>query len=554
MKLKKSKLKIIALTVGIAFFLFLGLNLLIFQVDSCKQTNPDNNLDASVGVSNQSIPGYGVVADNDQAVDIGMKILEQGGSAVDAAIAVSYALGVVSPFASGIGGGGIMLVYPSDGTAPVAYDYMGSAPKNTTGTIAVPGFIKGMAAAHNDFGQLPMETLLDPAIKLAKDGAVVTPLLSSMVVNSEAKIDVDSRNIFLPDGSAVQAGDQLKQPALAETMEKLKLQGSEDFYHGSIAVQIANSNSGLTLSDLASYKAIKQTPAEGHFSGYEVYSSPPSSGGITLIQMLSLSEKLDLNKYPVDSAEYITLLSEITQVSYDDRYQNIYDPEFYTVDVDKLTSDSYISQLSGEITSSANPGQSILVDSPAESKGEENTTHFVICDQNGMMVSVTNTLTYWFGDGKNIAGFFMNSHMENFSASALSLNKAEAGKRPRSYISPTILAKNGKPIIGIGSPGGKRIPLMITEVLERFLKYNSSLQNSVDAPRFYNNQNLIYLEDNYLTTSTENKLREKGYSIIRYDDPLFYGGVNVLYVDYPNKEILGGADEHRNASWQWKSN
>lgn len=553
MKLKKSKLKIIAFAVGIAFFLFLGLNLLMSQVDFSKQTNP-NNTNASVDVSNQNIPGYGVVADNAQAVDIGMKILEQGGSAVDAAIAVSYALGVISPFASGIGGGGIMLVYPSDGTAPVAYDYMGSSPENTTGTIAVPGFVKGMATVHNDFGQLPMETLLDPAIKLAKEGTVVTPLLNSMIVNSEAKIDADVRNVFLPDGSAVHAGDNLTQPDLAKTIEKLKSQGSEDFYQGDIATQIANSNSGLTLNDLASYKVIKQTPAVGQFGGYEVYSSPPSSGGITLIQMLTLSEKLELNKYPVNSAEYITLLSEITQVSYNDRYQNIYDPDFYAMDMDKLTSDSYISQLAGEIAPSDSPGQSIVSDSPAESSGEENTTHFVIYDQNGMMVSVTNTLTYWFGDGKNVGGFFMNSHMENFSANALSLNMAEAGKRPRSYISPTILAKNGKPIIGIGSPGGKRIPLMITEVLERFLKYDSSLQKSVDAPRFFNDQNLIYVEDNYLTISTEDNLREKNYSVIRYDDPLFYGGVNSLYVDYQNKQILGGADGRRNASWQWKSN
>ena len=551
MKPNEHLLKITVFTLATAFILFLGLMLLFNNIN---KTNPDQNMNAYLGTNSQGSPGYGVVSDNIQATEIGMKILEQGGSAVDAAIAVSYALGVVSPFASGIGGGGIMLVYPSDGTDPIVYDYMGSSPVNTSGSIAVPGFVKGMAAVHQDFGKLSMADLLDPSIKLAKEGAVVTPLLVGMITNSKAKIDPDMRDVFFPDGSPLPAGDQLKQPALAETLETIKTNGSEDFYQGDIANQIAKSNSGVTLSDLTSYQVEKRIPAMGIFDGYEVFSSAPSAGGVTLIQMLALSENLELSKYPVDSSEYISLLSEITQVSYNDRYQNVLDLNFYNVDSTELTSEDHIFQLTGKIAPIVSPTQTITVDTPAESNGEENTTHFVIYDQNGMMVSVTNTLTYWFGTGKNVDGFFMNAHMENFSTNASSLNKAEAGKRPRSYISPTILAKHGKPVMGIGSPGGKRIPLMITEVLGRFLKYDRSLQEAIDAPRFFNDQNLVYVEDNYLTTATEEQLREMGYSVIRYDDPLFYGGVNSLYVDYQNNKILGGADDRRNASWLWNGN
>jgi len=549
-KLKKKPLKIAALVIGISLIIFTVIYFLIPLVSNEQKTNGQSGIDPV----NQPSPGYGVVADNDQAVAIGMQILEQGGSAVDAAIAVSYALGVVSPFASGIGGGGVMLVYPGDGTAPSAYDYMGTAPEDTSGTIAVPGFVKGMAAAHQDYGQLSMEQLLDPSIKLAQDGITVTPLLNSMLEGSDAKIDSNVRGAFFPDGSAIKSGDVLKQPALAETLAKIKTNGEAAFYTGDVADQIAASNSGITLQDLASYQVEKRTPSIGSYAGYDVYSAAPPSGGVTLIQTLALSEKLELNKYPVNSADYITLLAKITQVTYHDRYANVNDPDFYEVNVNQLTSADYIAQLAAEVTGNNDLNQLVINDSTTDSTGEENTTHIVIYDQTGMMVSVTNTLTYWFGDGTSVGGFFLNSHMANFSTTSASSNRPEAGKRPRSYISPTILAKNDKPVIGIGSPGGKRIPLMITQVLERGLKNNVPWQEAVDATRFYNDQNLIYLEDNYLTTAEEDQLRANGYSVIRYPNPLFYGGVNTLYVDYENKEIVGGADFRRDASWKWTAN
>lgn len=550
MKSNIKPLKIAALIVGISLIIFT----IFYILNPVEKKEQKTDSNGGVNLSSQQSPGYGVVADNDEAVSIGMQILEQGGSAVDAAIAVSYALGVVSPFASGIGGGGVMLVYPGDGTAPVAYDYMGTSPEDTSGTIAVPGFVKGMAAAHNDFGILPMTALLEPSIKLAQDGFAVTPLLNSMLDDSDAKIDSNVRAVFFPDGSAIKSGDILKQPALAETLMKLKTNGEAAFYTGDVANQMATGTSGLTLNDLASYQVEKRTPAVGSYGGYDVYSAAPPSGGVTLIQTLALSEKLELNKYPVNSADYISLLSKITQVTYHDRYTNVNDPDFYAVDVNQLTSDDYINQLAAKVTGNNDLNQLVINDSATDSTGEENTTHIVIYDKTGMMVSVTNTLTYWFGDGQTVGGFFLNSHMANFSTASASANRPEVGKRPRSYISPTLLAKNGIPVIGIGSPGGKRIPLMITQVLERGLKNNAPWQEAVDAPRFYNDQNLIYLEDKYLTTAEEDQLRGYGYSVVRYPNPLFYGGVNTLYVDYGNKKITGGADFRRDASWKWAGN
>lgn len=547
---KKQTFKITGLIIGILLLVFAAVNSPLPLADTDKKAD----INGSIDLSTKESPGYGVVADNPEALDIGMEILSQGGSAVDAAIAVSYALGVVSPFASGIGGGGVMLVYPSDGRNPVVYDYMGTGPENNTGSIAVPGFVKGMAVAYSDYGLLTMDQLLDPSIKLAKEGIEVTPLLNSMVEGSDSKIDDNVRGYFFPDGKSIETGEILKQPALAETLESIKAKGEEAFYSGDLANKIANSDSNLTLNDLSSYQVEKRTPALGSFSGYDVYSSAPSSGGVTLIQTLALAEKLRLNNYPVNSADYIDLLSGITQVTYRDRYANVYDPNFYEVDVDRLTSEAYVSQLATQITGNDSLKELIINDSPTDSTGEENTTHFVIYDNTGMMVSVTNTLTYWFGNGKNVGGFFMNSHMENFSTTPSSLNKAETGKRPRSYISPTILAKNGKPVMGIGSPGGKRIPLMITQVLVQALENNKPLQDAISAPRFYNDQNLVYLESNYLSAAEEDNLRGKGYSVVRYSNPLFYGGVNTLFVDYEKNEILGGADLRRNALWTWEAN
>lgn len=547
--LKKKPLSILTLTICVVVLFLLALIIKVLVVDTSKTLN----ISKSVEINNKSSVGYGVVADNTDAVDIGMKILDQGGSAVDAAIAISYALGVTCPFASGLGGGGVMLVYPADGTDPVVYDYMGTAPENTMYNIAVPGFVKGMAVAHDDYGVLSMSALIDPSIQLAREGIKVSTLLNSMLVNSGSKIDDNVKRVFLPDGEALKTGDVLKQEALADCLEKLKSNGSEEFYTGTIANDIVESNGGLSLSDLASYHVEKRIPVMGEFAGYDVYSSSPPLGGVTLIQTLSLVEKLNLDAYPDNTADYVSRLSHINQVVSHERLVNIADPDFYFMDADQLTTEAHINKLAFQVIENNNLDQ-LPADDMKSSKEDGNTTHIVVYDKNGMMVSVTNTLTYWFGNGKNIDGFFMNSHMDNFSKESSSINIAETGKRPRSLISPTILVKNGKPVMGIGSPGGTRIPMMITQVLAKNLKDNIALQQAVNEPRFFNQKNLIYLEADNLTLTEEDNLREKGYSIIRYPDSLYYGGVNAIYVDYEKGELVGGADSRREASWKWKAN
>ncbi len=547
-KLKKKIAKIIIFILLFIFILVLS-NKSFQVINSIKEPI----VKVPIDISEISTPGYGVVADDSRAVDIGMDILNKGGSAVDAAIAVSYALSVVGPYASGMGGSGIMLVYPSDGTAPVVYDYLGIAPKNLSSVIAIPGFVKGLDAVHSDYGILDMGELLDPSIKLAKEGIEVNPMLNSLIKTSGYKIDSKLWNLFFNGTKAIETGEILKQPDLANALERIKANGADEFYSGDIAKEIVK-NSSLTLNDLASYQVIKRAPVVGSFAGYDVYSSTPPSGGVTLIQTLSLAEKLNLSKYNGDSANYIALLARITQVTYHDRLTKISDPNFHLVDTDKLTSNEYIDQLASQVLSNIDLSNIIIDDSPSDSKDEENTTHIVVVDKSGMMVSVTNTLSQFFGTGKNAYGFFLNNHMDNFSLTPSSLNVAETGKRPRTFIAPTILAKDDKAVIGIGSPGSKRIPLMLTEVLLRTLQKNEPLQTAINSNRFFYYQNLLYLESNYLSDSEKDILRKKGYSVILYFNSQFYGSVNSLYVDYKNKEIVGGADKRRNAFWTWESN
>lgn len=542
--MKKKILKIIVLLIIIMVILFNGSTFVPpFDVPKTPETPSIDKYD---------IPGYGVVADDKRAADIGMAVLEKGGSAVDAAIAVSYAMGVVLPVATGLGGSGIMLVYPGDGTAPVVYDYMGSASQNTSGKTAVPGFVKGMSAAHNDFGKLDMAELIDPSIKLAQEGSPVSSLLSTLINNSGFRITGSLRNTFFKNGKVIIKGEVLKQPELAKALEIIKNNDSLEFYKGEIAKEIVE-KSNLTLEDLANYEVINREPVKGTFSGYEIYSSTPPSGGVTLIQTLSLAEKLNLGNIKENTAKYISLLASITQVTYNDRLGNVADPSFHDVDTNILTSENYINNLLSQVKLIDSFDQLPVDDSPADVEDEENTTHIVVYDQKGMMVSLTNTLTQFFGTGESAYGFFLNNHMDNFSINSKSINAVEAGKRPRSYISPTILVKDEKPVIGIGSPGGMRIPLMLTQVIVRFLENKESLQAAIDAPRFFYNEKKLYVEENYLSEIEMNKLRKDGVSIVLYNSQQFYGSVNALYIDFENDRIVGGADPRRNGSWDWFS-
>ena len=486
---------------------------------------------------------YGVSAGSPLAVDVGMKVLENGGNAVDAAIAVSYALGVVQPYGSGIGGGGAMLIYPNDKEPPTFYDYQGVSPASgevPQGYAAVPGFVLAMEQIHNDFGSVSMGKLIKPSIKLAEDGFRVDAAFGKIIAVSKQKLFNSKSSIYYNYGALPGEGMLLKQPELALTLRQIEAEGSFAFYKGEIAKTIVDSVKGLALSDLSDYTVKRSTPVSAKYGEYEVVSAPPPFGGITLIQILMMADKMKIRNLETDAGNLETI-NYIINAVYSKRLKTIADPQFSVIDNDKLVSSEFIDQMILDLKKN----QSYI------STDNEDTTHFVVIDKNGMMVSCTNSLSSLFGSGIYTGGFFLNNHLKNFSKDTKSLNRWEAGKRPRSYMSPTIIAFDGHPVLGIGTPGGNRIPTFLAQILINILKNGEDPQTAIDAPRFYiRGTSIIYeptLSDKLLTN-----LKKNGISVTYDRSFLNFGAVNCLYYEPATGTIQGGADHRRGGSWSSK--
>lgn len=480
---------------------------------------------------------YGISVSNPLVADVGLSILEQGGNAVDATIAVSLALTVVEPFGSGIGGGGIMLVHPGANQQPQALDYRDVYPFSGTkpqGNTGIPGLVRGLETAHSQWGSLPWEDLVEPALELAQNGFAVDDYFVQRLKINRGRLPVNELPHIFPDGEPLAAGDQLVQPELAETLKRIGSQGAEGFYSGAVAQSVA-AKMGVPASDLEQYQARLTSPVEGSFQGYQVYSAPAPASGITLIQILQMME----NQTDADEVEFIHDLTSIVSTAFADRIKSVADPEFENVDSQHLSSMDYSRQLAE-------------VDAEKEIEEEPddgNTTHFVIVDGDGMMVSTTNTLSTFFGSGQYVEGFFLNDQMKNFS-SPNSINGPEPGKRSRSFMAPTILVKDGRPVIGIGGPGGNRIPQVMAQVLARHLIFGQSMNEAIAAPRFYLNGKVLYLEEG-TSQDVRFRLPEKGYPVATQPSHMLVGAIKSLTIDYQDNLLSGGVDQRRNGIFRW---
>jgi len=498
-----------------------------------------------------TVDGYGVSASNPIAVEVGMEILENGGNAVDAAIAVAYTLGVVDPFDAGIGGGGAMIIYPVDGRNPVAYEYRECAPLSgvmTTGMVGIPGFVKGMEEIHHEFGTKDLKYLLEPAIKLAEDGFKVSEFFTRRLEQAKYRLPVDSLPHFFPGGRPLSAGERLTQTELAETLKQIQINGADYFYRGILAEKIAARISGIEVKDFENYEVKRYKPVSGVFDDYKVYSAPPPLGGVTLIQMLQLLEITNTEKI-TSTGELIQALAGIVEIAYRDRLTNITDPDFSDIPVSKLTSLDYAKELTQKMSFGypyEDDDDPTYADDDIDDEGD--TLHFVIVDKDGMMVSSTNTLSQSFGSAIYLEGFFLNNQLRNFAKSSQSPNSLEPGKRPRSFLSPTILAKEGKPVIGIGTPGGNKIPMILMQILFNFIKKEIPLQEAIELPRLYYYGNILFYEDE-LSYELKNELREHGYGIYISESP-FLRGITALVVDYDNNQLYGGAEYRVGATWK----
>ncbi|WP_375089915.1 gamma-glutamyltransferase family protein [Peribacillus sp. RS7] len=514
----------------------ISLSMLIY-IAGCSKTPPIS--DTNEPIDSKNAQSYGVSSSNPIAIDVGMDILENGGTAADAAIAVSYVLGVVEPYGSGVGGGGGMLIAPESGD-PNFIDYRESSPEDPSSRhdTGIPGLVAGMQVISDKYGSVPMADLLQPAIELAEGGFEVDESLSSRLEAAQPRISSDATSPFYPDGDAIEPGKTLVQERLAETLKQIQKDGPDGFYKGEIARDIKR-ESDIDLMDLKRYEVKEHKPVQGTFAGYDVFTAPPPFSGITVLEMLKLAEEMNLGDSSSKSA-YMKVLGGITDTAYQDRSDHIGDGISHSK-AEKLLSPIHLDNLKSKIKSEKWEDK--------ESNGSEeheSTTHFVIMDKYGTVVSTTNTLSNFFGSGDYTNGFFLNDQLKNFGSD---LNSQEAYKRSRTFTAPTILKKPGQESIGIGSPGGDRIPQILMQVLYSYTENEGSFQDIVDRNRFVFDGKKIYTESR-LSDEMISNLEDSGYEVIQKISPMYYGGVQVLVKNEKNGRLSGAGDKRRNGGWK----
>ncbi|TNF65368.1 MAG: gamma-glutamyltransferase [Gammaproteobacteria bacterium] len=520
---------------------------------------------------------YGMVATQESiATDVGAKILNKGGNAVDAAVAVGFALAVTMPKAGNLGGGGFMLIWLNDKKKAIAINYREKAPMAATkdmfldkngnvdedlisGTYkasGVPGTVKGLILAEKKYGKLSLKEVIQPAIDLAENGFEVSyPMAESL---SDAKDWLfghpETRKIFLnKNNQPYKAGQWLVQKQLAETLKRIRDTNGDDFYTGKTAkilVKDMKANGGLiTLADLKSYHAEELEPVKGTYKGYKIYSMPPpSSGGVTLIELLNILEGFDLEKFGLNSAESIHLMTEAESYAYNDRNSDLGDPDFVHNPVEHLVSKSYADSIRKQINYDKHVPSNKISDVKVINNESNQTTQFSVVDHDGNMVSNTYTLNYSYGNGIIVKdlGFFLNNEMDDFTAkvgvaNSFGLvqgkaNSIEPGKRPLSSMTPTIIiTKDNQPFLATGSPGGSRIITTTLQVILNMITHHLNLQSAVNTPRVHSQlwPDQIQIEQG-ISPDTIKILEKMGHQVVldaamgsansvSYQDDMFYG-------------------------------
>ncbi|ENB9458701.1 TPA: gamma-glutamyltransferase [Morganella morganii] len=511
-----------------------------------------------------------VVSSQHLASQAGADILKAGGNAVDAAVAVGYAQAVVNPCCGNIGGGGFMTLHLADGknifinfreTAPASasadmyLDKDGNLIKDASlyGYLAagVPGTVKGLDYALEKYGTMKREQVMAPAIKLARDGFILTRADTDVLDTTTARFkqDPEAARIFLkPDGSAFQPGDRLIQSDLANTLERIAKEGPPAFYEGEIPqiVEKASQAGGgkLTAKDFADYTISEVSPVTCTYRGYEFISAPPpSSGGVTICQTLNILEGYDLKAMGFNSADYIHTLTEAMRHSYMDRNTFLGDPAFVKNPTEKLTSKAYAEELRKEIIpGKATPSAQVQPGTGPHEKPE--TTHYSVVDNKGNAISTTYTINGRFGavvipPG---TGFFLNDEMDDFTTKIGEKNMyglvqgernaIAPGKRPLSSMSPTIVTKDGKIFLVLGSPGGSRIISITLQTALNIIDHGMAPQEAVNAPRIHHQwlPDEVYYEQRGVSKDSLNLLDKMGYKMVEQTP---WGAAELIMVGLP---------------------
>ena len=523
----------------------------------------------------------GMVSAQDRiAAEVGRDILTRGGNAVDAAVATGFALAVTHPQAGNLGGGGFMLVHIAKTGEVIAVDFREMAPAGATRDMylgadgevdnqraqfshlsaGVPGTVMGMLDALDTYGTMSRRQVMGPAIRLASKGFKMSPVLAESLESAREQLSVDPSSIdyFLGRSS----GTRFVQKDLAATLRRIREGGADGFYKGKTAdLIVSEMETGLgvmTHEDLENYKTVIRKPVKGTYKGHDVYAmSPPSSGGVHVVQMLNILSGYDLKADGHNSAAYLHKLIESMRRAYADRSKYLGDPDFVDVPVTELTAQSYANDLRGAINLTAAAKSSDILPGAKLPYESVNTTHYSVIDKDGNAVSVTYTLNFSYGSGYSVdgAGFILNNEMDDFSAKPGSpngygliggeANKIEPRKRPLSSMTPMIVKKNGQVTFATGSPGGSTIITAVMQVALNVMEWDMNLAEATHRPRIHHQwlPDVVITEPG-ISKDTLNALSDMGHNLPKDETGGFahtvLGRVNTVGQD--NGFTLGAAD------------
>ena len=585
---KKTRRKLFLLAIGVILGIGISssLHLLSTQIVSwwncpkssfwvCQTTNAETRELTASGYNGA------VVSTQKEASEIGLQVLSEGGNAIDAAVAMGYALAVSDPCCGNLGGGGFMLIHLADGestfinfreTAPLAATadmYLDEQDEIIKGlstegylSVGVPGTVKGLNYALGKYGTWSLEKIITPAIALAEKGFVLQQGDVDIFQAGKKKLlEPNVAEIFLAEGKKVyQPGDILVQSDLANSLKLIAEEGSKAFYQGEIAQKIvtaSNNNQGiLSLEDFANYQVSEYAPVSCNYRGYQVTSSPPPGGGTTLCQMLNILSGYDLKDLGWRTSDSLHPILSSMLFAFSDRNQFLGDPDFVDNPLEKLLSPDYATSLREQIPDyKAIPPESVYP--PLQSEGT-NTTHYSVVDQQGNAVAVTYTINSYFGAGVIApgTGFLLNNEMDDFTSKPGepnqfglrqgATNKIEPGKRPLSSMSPTIVTKDNQVVLVTGSPGGSTIPTTVLQVITNAIDYGLDIEQAVNNPRFHYQgfPQRILVEPNAIAPDVMEDLKSRGYTIKPFRT---YGAAESISIN-PQTGLIEAANDNRKSA------
>ena len=538
-------------------------------------------------VKNEVVIGddFMVVAANPYASKAGFDIIEKGGSAIDAAIAIQLVLTLVEPQSSGIGGGAFILHWDQSQQKLVTFDGRETAPAKASSTlflneqnkpvkwieavvggrsVGVPGVLHALHQAHQQHGKLPWAALFESAIKLAEQGFIVSPRLAKLVAmqfNPGVSKLTASANYFFPNGQPISAGQTLVNKPLANTYRSIAKEGIEVFYQGWLAKDIVNAVNNskvapgvLSLEDMAGYQSVERAPICGSYHKYKICGmAPPSSGGIAVIQMLGLLAPYELFKMPVNNLQALHLFTQSSRLAFADRDKYVADADFVTVPTQALISPTYLKKRNALIDidndmSKAQPGQPTPLLAYADDDGFEmpSTSHFSIVDKAGNAISMTTSVEMAFGSAVMVNGFLLNNQLTDFSLSPKRdgidvANRVEPFKRPRSSMAPMMVFNENDTLkLVVGSPGGSRIINYVAQTIVAVLDWQLDPQQAINLPKITNRNKVTTIERNSELERLKPAFEAKGHKVIVRD---LNSGVHAI--ELRNGKLYGGADPRR---------